>query len=114
MKTPVSILFAFVVTLAPWSQPWAANDPKHQGQRLDLAAAYVLEGMFDEARPILDSFPEKLKKVPSGDARGFSQEAMTARRFPLQWNLLHETLDPGKSDAFDLLIDVLSRQQGIL
>jgi hypothetical protein len=111
MKTAVSIAIAFLVASAPWSQPWASDDPKHQGQRLDLAAAYVLEGMFDQARPVLDSFPDKLKKLPADDDRSSSPEAATARRIALQWRLLHETLDPGKSDAFDLLVDVLAGDQ---
>jgi hypothetical protein len=111
MKTAVSIAFAFVVASAPWSQPCASDDPKHQGQRLDLAAAYVLEGMFDQARPVLDSFPDTLKKLPADDDRSSSPKAATARRLALQWRLLNETLDPGKSDAFELLIDVLAGQQ---
>ncbi len=111
MKTAVSIALALVTASASWSQPWAADDPKVQGQRLDLAAAYVLEGMFDQARAVLDSFPDKLKKLPADDDRSFSPEAATARRLALQWRLLHETLDPGKSDAFELLVDVLAAQQ---
>ena len=110
MKTAVSIVFAFVVASAPWSQPWASDDPKRLGQRLDLAAAYVLEGMFDEAHPVLGSFPDKLKKV-RGDDHDFSPEAMTARRLALQWTLLDETLNPGKQDPFDLLVDVLAGRE---
>ncbi len=112
MKTAVSIAFACLVAAGPWSHPWAADDPKHQGQKLDLAAAYVLEGMYDEARPLLVAFPDKLKKVPGDNTRGYSPEANTAKRLALQWTLLHETLDPGKSDAFDLLVEILAAEQG--
>jgi hypothetical protein len=111
MKPAVSIAFAFVVASVPLSQARAADTPEHQGQRLDLAAAYVLEGMFDGARTLLDSFPDNLKKLPGDDARGYSPEAETARRLALQWILLHETLDAGKHDGFDLLVDLLAAQQ---
>jgi len=111
MKTSVSIAFAFLAASAPWSYPRAGAGLAHQGQKLDLAAAYALEGMFDEARPLLDAFPDKFKKTPGDDAQGYSPEANTAKRLALQWTLLHETLDPGKSDAFDLLVEVLAGQQ---
>ena len=110
MKTTISIAFAILVASGAWSEPWAADDPKQLGQKLDLAAAYVLEGMFEEGRPLLDSLPDKLKKPPGDAARGYSPEAATARRLAFQWTLLHETLDPGKHDAFDLLVDALTAQ----
>ncbi len=110
MKTAVSIAFAFVVASAPWSQAWGADDPKRLGQRIDLAAAYVLEGMIDEGRPVLGSLPDKLKKVRDDD-HDFSPEAMTARRLALQWTLLDKTLDSGNQDPFDLLVDVLAGRE---
>jgi len=85
MKTTISIAFAILVASGAWSDLWAADDPKQLGQNLDLAAAYVLEGMFEEARPLLDSFPDKLKKPPGDAARGYSPEAATARRFAFKW-----------------------------
>src|SRR5262245_8058130 len=103
---PLTLLFALVSACGSA----AAEDLKARGQTLDLAAAYVVEGMLEEARPLLESFPEKLRKTPGANGRRYSSGDAATARLALQWTLLHEMLDPGRKDAFDLLIDVLARE----
>lgn len=111
MRQLATCSFALLLTLTSPPGAIGADPGKAEQQTLDLAAAYILEGMFDESRPVLDSLPDKLKKIPDDEARGYSPEAASARRLALQWALLHETLGPGKHDAFDLLVDVLDGLQ---
>src|SRR5882724_2253498 len=109
MKKVIAVAIVVFLTWAPSARAGKTSGDKMNEKTLDLAAAYVLEGMFDEARKVLESFPEGLKKKPEGEMRGASPERQSAERIALEWSLVHEMLQPDKKDAFDLLTDIASK-----
>lgn len=78
--------------------------------KLDLAASYLLEGMSGEARRVLDSLPDDVKRRPAAESKsGYSAEREREERLTLQYALARASLEPGGPDAFRLMTDILSK-----
>jgi len=109
MKKATTVAIAILLTLGSDARAGGVPRGRAHEQTLDLAAAYALEGMFAEAHRVLEPFPDKLKRAPEGQTRGYSPERQQAERIALQWSLVQEMLAPGKKDAFELLTDIVSK-----
>lgn len=107
----VVVVLAFVFFPAEGSG--AAGNRKCPEHALDLAAAYILQGMVKEAHQILDACPKDSEKPATGTNARRSEEERRAEQISVQRSLLREMLKPGGKDAFDLLLSVLSRSQGL-
>jgi hypothetical protein len=109
MKKATTVAIVLLLTLGSNARAGGVSGGKPHEHTLDLVAAYALEGMFDEARRVLDPFPDKLKQAPGSEKHGYSPEREQAERIALQWSLVQEMLGPSGKDAFELLTDVVSK-----
>jgi hypothetical protein len=106
----LAIALAALSTLGARAHAKDEPKPDRDAQRLDLVAAYLLEGMTDEARRALDALPDSLKQPPEGKSRGYSPELYRAERLSHQYGLALAALQPGHNDSFALLIDILENE----
>jgi hypothetical protein len=106
----LAIALAALSTLGARAHAKDEPKPDRDAQRLDLVAAYLLEGMTDEARRALDAFPNSLKQPPEGKRGGDSSELERAERLSRQYGLALAALQPGHNDSFALLIDILENE----
>src|SRR5207249_10565674 len=58
------VIAALLTTARPGYPATRASDPSLEDNRLTLAAAYALEGMFEEAQHLLDAAPDFIKARP--------------------------------------------------
>jgi hypothetical protein len=86
-----------------------AKERVREDDRLDLAAAYALEGMLLDARSILDSAPAEWRKVPGRSTSRKTPEQARVECRALQWALLNRLLQASSEDPFDLLVTILEK-----
>lgn len=110
MKRIVLDSLAALLTLNARARAKDEPKPDADAQRLDLVAAYLLEGMTVEARRALDALPDTLKQPPDEKSHGYSPERERAGRFSSQYGLAMAALQPGHNDSFALLIDILKTE----
>src|SRR6266446_423024 len=106
----VSVAVAALLTLDARARGDEGKKTNPDTQRLDLAAAYLLEGMSVEARHVLDALPDSLKHPPEGTRHGSSLDQERAERLSLQYGLALAASQPGHNDSFALLVDILKTE----
>jgi hypothetical protein len=106
----LAIALASLLTLGAHARAKDEPKPDPNAQRLDLVAAYLLEGMTGEARRALDALPDSLKRPPEGKGQDYSPERERAERLSSQYGLALAALQPGHTDTFALLIEILKSE----